>query len=88
MAYSNRGTRSVDERSRAALRRAYDRISRAVKVSDSDADLTGTDIHYIIEWLAFEASLLVRTGRYKNEARKVAVERAFANAAKAAKRLA
>lgn len=86
MAYSNRAPRSASERSRAALSKGYDRISKAVE--RSQRDVVGRDTAYLIEWLVFEAALLVRSGRFNDEASKLAVEKALVRASKTAKRLA
>lgn len=85
MALSNRGPRSVGERSRAALLKAYERISKVVERSQKD--VVGRDTSLLIEWLLFEAALLVRSGRFTDEQSKLAVERAVARASKAAKDL-
>lgn len=86
MALSNRGPRSVSERSRAALLKSYDRISKAVE--RAQRDVVGKDTSYLIEWLLFEAALLVRSGRFTDEFAKGVVERSIGRASKAAKSLA
>lgn len=68
------------------LSKGLDAISAAIKRVESGA--SPEDVTYIICWLAFEASLLVRGGRYTNEAAKVNVERALKSVETLTKRLA
>ena len=50
-------------------------ISNAVERAEKNAD--ASDVAYLIRHLAFEAGLLVRSGRFSNEAQKIKIERAF-----------
>jgi len=54
-------------------------ISAAVERAEKNAD--ADDVAYLIRHLAFEAALLVRSGRFRNEDQKVRIERAFDRAA-------
>lgn len=59
-----------------------DAVERAATKADAD------DTAYIIRHLAFEAALLLRSGRFNNEAQKVRIERAFDRAASLVKEIA
>jgi hypothetical protein len=61
-------------------------ISDAVNRAETSAG--ADDVAYLIRHLVFEADLLVRSGVFKNEESKLAVERALSRATNAAKRLA